>query len=256
MSGTTRTPLVAGNWKMNLSELWAVRLLDELLPLLEPLEACETAVAPAAPCLRAVADRIDGTRTALGAQDVHWEEKGAFTGEVAPRMLSEMGVRYVIVGHSERRAMFGETDERVQRKVEAVRRHDMVPILCVGEREEERDEGQTLAVVERQIRLGLGGVREATGDELVIAYEPVWAIGTGRTPTPDQVHEVHRMVREQLGAMYGPGPADRIRILYGGSVTSDNAGELLALPEVDGGLVGGASLDAENFAGIVRAARG
>jgi triosephosphate isomerase len=241
---------------MNLSEHWAVRLLDDLLPAIETIDGTDTAVAPAHPCLRTVADRLAGSSTALAAQDVHWEEKGAFTGEVAPRMLSEMGVSYVIVGHSERRAMFGETDERVQKKVAAVRRHDMVPILCVGEQEQERDEGRTLAVVERQIRLGLGGVPEAAGSELVVAYEPVWAIGTGRTPTPEQVHEVHRMIREQLASMYGAEAAEKVRVLYGGSVNDTNAGELLTLPEVDGGLVGGASLEAEKFVAIVSAAGG
>jgi triosephosphate isomerase len=253
MAAQARRPLTVGNWKMNLSEIWAARLAEELTDALAGLDGVETAVAPAFPCLRAVADRLDGSSVALAAQNVHWEEKGAFTGEVAPRMLSEMGVRFVIVGHSERRAIFGETDERIQRKAAAARAHDIVPILCVGEREEERDEGKTLAVVERQVRLGLGGIREAAGSELVVAYEPVWAIGTGRTPTPDQVNEVHRMIREQLAAMYGPQASERIRILYGGSVNADNASELLALPEVDGGLVGGASLEAEGFAAIARA---
>jgi len=247
---------VTGNWKMNLSEHWAVRLLDDLLPALAGIDGVDTAVAPAHPCLRAVADRLEGSSTALAAQNLHWEESGAFTGEVAPRMLYEMGVRFVIVGHSERRAMFGETDERVQRKVAAARRHDMIPILCVGEQEEERDEGRTLAVVERQIRLGLGGIREASGDELVVAYEPVWAIGTGKTPTPDQVDEVHRMIREQLASMFGTEPSQRIRILYGGSVNEANAGDLMTLPEVDGGLVGGASLDAGKFVAIASAAAG
>jgi len=249
-----RRPLVIGNWKMNLTELWARALLDELLPRLEDASAVETAVAPVFTALRAVADRLDGHPTALAAQNVHWEEKGAYTGEISPGMLSEMGVGFAIVGHSERRTHFGETDERVGRKVAAVRRHAMVPVLCVGETEHQRDEGRSLAVVERQLRKGLGTLAVTDGGEIVVAYEPVWAIGTGRVATPEQVDEVHRMIREQLGSVYGAGPAGRVRILYGGSVTPDNAAELMALEEVDGALVGGASLDAGKFSEIVHAA--
>ncbi len=255
MTRSARTPLVAGNWKMNLSEVWAVRLLDELLPRLGPSAGVEVAVAPAFPCLRAVKDRLQGTPVILAAQNVHWEDKGAFTGEVSPRMLAELEVRLVIVGHSERRIHFGDTDERVRRKAAAVRRHGMVPILCVGEQERERDEGRTLQVVERQLRLGLAAVDVADGSEVVVAYEPVWAIGTGRTATPHQVQEVHRMIREQLASMTSPEAAARVRILYGGSVTADGAPELLRLPEVDGALVGGASLDPASFAAIAEAAR-
>jgi triosephosphate isomerase (TIM) len=255
MSAAARRPLVAGNWKMNLTESGAVDHLSRLLPLLQDAGPAEVAVAPAFPCLRAVADRLAGSEVSLAAQDIHWEEKGAYTGEVAPAMLSELGVRLVLVGHSERRSMFGDTDERVRRKVDAVRRHDMIPVLCVGERESERDEGRTLDVVERQLRLGLAGVRGVRGEEVVVAYEPVWAIGTGRTATPEQVNEVHRMVREQLGAMYGNRAAAHVRILYGGSVTPANAAALLSLDEVDGALVGGASLDAEGFTEIVRSCR-
>jgi triosephosphate isomerase len=254
MTAPGRTPLIAGNWKMNLSEAWAVALLDDLLPRVEPARGVEIAVAPAFPCLRAVADRLRGTRVLLAAQNLHWEDKGAFTGEVSPRMLAEMGVRLAIVGHSERRIHFGENDERIQRKVAAAQRHGLVPILCVGEQEKERDEGRTLAVVERQLRLGLGKLAASDGSEVVIAYEPVWAIGTGRSATPHQAQEVHRMIREQLGGMFSPAATSRIRILYGGSVTAASAPELLRLPEVDGALVGGASLDAAAFAAIVAAA--
>ncbi len=254
MTRRARKRLVVGNWKMNLTEGWSVRLLDELLPRLEVSQhAVEVAVAPSHPCLRAVANRLAGSPVGLAAQDLHWEDKGAFTGEVSPRMLSEMGVRYAIVGHSERRTLFGETDERVRRKVEAARRHEIVPIVCVGEQESERDEGRTLEVVSRQLRLGLASAAIRQGTEVVIAYEPVWAIGTGRNATADQVHEVHRMIREQLASMFGPGPASHVRILYGGSATPDNIGSLADLEELDGGLVGGASLDAERFEAVVRA---
>lgn len=253
---SSRTPLVAANWKMNLTETWGVRLLDDLLPRIADHGGVETVVAPPFPALRAVADRLQGASTRLGAQNVHWEEKGAFTGEVAPGMLAEMGVAMVIVGHSERRTLFGETDDQVRRKVMGLRRHELVPIVCVGESEAERDEGATLAVVERQVRIALGDLRNVDGSEIVVAYEPVWAIGTGRTATPEQVHEVHRMIREQLESMLGAEAAARIRILYGGSVNPGNAATLLGLPEVDGGLVGGACLDAGKFADIVAAAAG
>jgi triosephosphate isomerase len=251
MTVAHRTPLVVANWKMNLSENWAVALLDELVPRIDRRWPVETAVAPAFPCLRAVAARLAGTPIVLAAQNVHWEDKGAFTGEVSPRMLAEMGVRFVIVGHSERRTLFGETDERIHKKVAAVRRHGMVPILCVGEQEKERDEGLTLNVVERQLRLGLAGLDVRDGSEIVVAYEPVWAIGTGRYASPAQVQEVHRMIREQLGTMFQPGPAERIRILYGGSATAESVPALVRLPEVDGGLVGGASLKADEFSLIL-----
>jgi triosephosphate isomerase len=242
---------------MNLTELWAGALVDALLERLgDRADGVEIAVAPAFPCLRAVADRLGRSDIRLGAQNVHWEEAGPWTGEVSSRMLLEMGVRFVLVGHSERRTHFGETDERVQRKVEALRRHSLVPVMCVGETEHQRDEGRTLAVVERQLRLGLGSVAVASGAEVVVAYEPVWAIGTGRTASPDQVGEVHRMIREQLASACGAAVAGGIRILYGGSITPDNAAELFALGEVDGGLVGGASLDASKFAAIVEAASG
>ncbi len=254
MSAARRRPLVVGNWKMHLGESGARRLLADLLPRIAAVPAVDTAVAPAFPVLRAVADALADSTTALASQDVHWEEQGAFTGEVAPGMLAELSVRYGIVGHSERRTSFGETDEAVGRKAAALRRHGIVPIVCVGETGDERDEGRTLEVVERQVRRALAGAANVEGHELVVAYEPVWAIGTGRTATTAQVHDVHRMIREQLHAIFGAAAAERIRMLYGGSVSPDNAAELFALDEVDGGLVGGASLDAAKFAAIVAAA--
>jgi triosephosphate isomerase len=254
MTSVGRRPLVIGNWKMNLTEVWAGALVDELLSRLSAHVAVEVALAPAFPSLRVVADHIRPGAVQLAAQNVHWEDKGPFTGEVSPRMLSEIGVRFVIVGHSERRTLFGETDERISRKVAAVVQYGMVPVLCLGETGQQRDEGRTLAIVERQLRLGLGEVRVEGGHEVVIAYEPIWAIGTGRTAAADQVEEVHLMIREQLGSLYGAEIAAAVSILYGGSVTPDNAAELLALPEVDGALVGGASLDAAKVEAIVDAA--
>jgi triosephosphate isomerase len=250
----SRTPLVVANWKMHLTDIWASALLDELLPLIAELHGVELAIAPSFPSLRLVGGRLSGSPVALAAQNCHWEDRGPYTGEVSARMLAELGVRYVIVGHSERRAHFFETDERVGRKVCAAARHGIVPILCVGEQERARDEGRTLAVVERQLRHGLGGVDLRRGVEVAIAYEPVWAIGTGRHATAEQVDEVHRMIREELAAMFGAEAAARTRILYGGSVSPDNASELLGRPEVDGALVGGASLEAASFAAIARQA--
>ena len=239
---------------MNLTEVQAVTLVDELLAGLSAPPSVEVAVAPAFPCLRVVADRIQGTSLLLGAQNLHWEDSGPFTGEVSARMLAELGVRMVIVGHSERRAHFGETDERVQRKMAAARRHGMMPILCVGEQESERDDDRTMEVVARQLRRGLSDIALRDGSEIVIAYEPVWAIGTGRPATPGQIQEVHRMIREELGSISGSETASKVRILYGGSVAAHNAGKLLGPSEVDGALVGGASLKVEEFRGIVRAA--
>jgi triosephosphate isomerase len=253
MGGGNRTPLVVGNWKMNLTEVWAAKLLDALLPALAGRDATEVGLAPAFPVLPTVRARIAGTPLRLAAQNMHWEDDGAFTGEVSPRMLVDGGVDMVILGHSERRTLFEETDERVGLKVAAARRHELVPILCVGEREDERDSGQTLAVVERQLRLGLAEARADDCPRLVLAYEPVWAIGTGRSATAAQVDEVHRMIREQLGSLYGAAAAATVRILYGGSVNPDNAPELMGLDEVDGALVGGASLDADKFTAIVAA---
>ncbi len=254
MSAPRPRPLVVGNWKMHLSETWAERLVADLLPQLDAARGADVAVAPAFTSLGAVRRALEGSVVRLAAQNMHWEEDGAFTGEIAPRMLAEGGVRLVILGHSERRAMFGETDERVRRKLAAARRHDLVPILCVGESESQRDSGRTLAVVEQQLRVGLADATADDAPELVVAYEPVWAIGTGRAATPAQVDEVHRMIREQLASLYGAGRAAGVRILYGGSVVPQNAPELMALPEVDGALVGGASLDAAKFAAIVAAA--
>ena len=255
MSASGRRPLLVGNWKMQLTELWSLALLDDLLPRLASLtNAVDVAVAPSLPCLRAVADRLSGSLVRLAAQNVHWEDKGPFTGEVSARTLVEIGVRFVIVGHSERRTLFGETDERVGRKVVAARHHGIVPILCVGEQEAERDEGRTLEVVERQLRMGLAGIAAADADDLVIAYEPVWAIGTGRNATAEQIQEVHRMIREQVASLFGTVASAKTRILYGGSVTPENAREMLVLEEADGALVGGASLDAGRFETICRLA--
>ena len=237
---------------MNLGEPSAKALVGRLLTAL-PFDLVEAAIAPAFPCLRAVLDAVAGTPLAVGAQNMHWEAKGAFTGEVAPSMLSEMGVRFIIVGHSERRALFGETDATVSRKILAARRYGLAPIVCVGENEQERDAGRTRDVVVAQIRAAFADRALGTPDDVVIAYEPVWAIGTGRTPQPAEVAGAHGAIRAALEERFGA-PSYAIRILYGGSVTAANAPSLLRVPDVGGALVGGASLDAGSFASIAAAA--
>jgi triosephosphate isomerase len=248
-----KTPLVVGNWKMNLGESSAKTLVRELLATL-PFDRVAAAVAPAFTSLRAVLDAVAGTPLAVGAQDMHWETQGAFTGEVAPTMLAEMGVRFVIIGHSERRALFGETDATVARKIVAARRHGLAPIVCVGENEKERDAGRARDVVVAQIRAAFAHDEPRTADDIVIAYEPVWAIGTGRTPEPADVTGAHAAIRAALEEHFGA-PVPAVRILYGGSVTAASAPALLGAQGVDGALVGGASLDAGAFVSIAAAAR-
>ena len=244
--------LVVGNWKMNLGESAARPLVAALLTRL-PFDRVDAAVVPSFPCLRAVLDAAAGTPLTVGAQNMHWEDKGAFTGEVSPPVLFEMGVRFVIVGHSERRALFGESDAAVSRKVVAARRHGLVPIVCVGESEAQRDEGKTGDVVVAQIQAAFADGALKSPEDLVVAYEPVWAIGTGRTPEPVEVTGAHAAIRAALTERFGA-PAAAVRILYGGSVTAVNAPLLLRAPEVDGALVGGASLEPGSFASIAAAA--
>jgi triosephosphate isomerase len=243
-----RRPLVVGNWKMNLGES-AARALVEALVATFPFAAVDGTVAPAFPCLRAALDAAAATPLSVAAQNMHWEDKGAFTGEVAPAMLAGMGVRFVIIGHSERRAAFGDTDATVALKAAAAMRHGLVPIVCVGESEAERDAGKTHDVIAGQVRAGFAGGAFRNAGELVVAYEPVWAIGTGRAPAPEDVTSAHAVIREALGP-----PLRDARILYGGSVTAENAGPLLSAAEVDGALVGGASLEARSFVAIAAAA--
>ena len=245
------TPLIAGNWKMHKTLAEARELAREIVRGTAGKTRAEVVLAPPYTALAAVAAELAGSKVLLAAQDTFWEEKGAFTGAIAPGMLADVGCTYVIVGHSERRQHFGDTDEAVNRKVKAVLAAGMKPIMCVGETLAEREAGRTLAVVESQVRRGLEGFPVAERQRLVLAYEPVWAIGTGKTATPAQAQEVHLLIREQLADILGT--AD-IRILYGGSVTPDNAATLLAEPDLDGALVGGASLQAASFLGIIAAA--
>jgi triosephosphate isomerase len=246
------TKLIAGNWKMHKTLAEARDLAREIVQGVGPQTRAEVVLAPPYTALSAVAAEITGSGVLLAAQDTYWEEKGAFTGAIAPGMLADVGCTYVIVGHSERRQHFGDDDEAVNRKVHAVLAAGLRPIMCVGETLGEREAGKTFAVVETQVLNGLAGFPASERERLVIAYEPVWAIGTGKTATPEQAQEVHRLIRTLLADTLGTAS---IRILYGGSVTPDNAATLMAEPDLDGALVGGASLKAASFLGIIAATR-
>jgi triosephosphate isomerase len=254
MAKDNRVPFVCGNWKMHNAIGESLALVDALLPLIEPLAGVEVGIAPAFTSLFAVSKRIIGSKLRLSSQNVFYETQGAFTGEVSVAMIKDVGCQYAIIGHSERRTLFGETDERCGRKVAAVLKAGLRPILCVGETLEERDANRTLEVVTRQLDAGLAEVSEDKATEVVIAYEPVWAIGTGRTATPAQAQEVHAHLRQLLCRRYGAESADRMRIQYGGSMKPENARDLMLQPDIDGGLIGGASLKADAFAAICKAA--
>jgi len=250
-----RTPLISGNWKMHHNHFEALATVQKLAYLLDDLDgAVEVSVHPPFTDLRTLQTAIEQDRMeiALGAQHCHWEEKGAFTGEVAPAMLAKLNVRYVIAGHSERRELFGETDEWVNRKVLAILANGMTPILCCGETLDEREAGGTADKVSGQVRAGLEGASPQQVGALVIAYEPIWAIGTGRTASAEDAQETCALVRATVAEVAGADAASTVRVQYGGSVKPANATELMAQPDIDGALVGGASLDAEDFARIVR----
>ena len=253
---TERRPILAGNWKMHHTHLDAIQVVQKLSYQLPPeiYDDVDVVVCPAFTALRSVQTTLDADRipVKLGAQDVHWEAQGAFTGAVSPVMLQKLTVKYVIVGHSERRQLFGETDESVNKKVKAVLAHSMTPIMCVGETLEEREAGQTRAKVEGQVRAGLAGLKGEEVAGLVIAYEPIWAIGTGRNATPEDANETTGQVRSVVRDAFGKDAADAVRIQYGGSVKPGNIAELMSQEEIDGALVGGASLDPDDFARIVR----
>jgi triosephosphate isomerase len=250
---TKRQPLIAGNWKMHKTLAEARTLARDIRQGVAPGRRAEVALAPPYTALAAVAAELAGSDLRLAAQDTFWERQGAFTGAISPAMLADVGCHYVIVGHSERRQHFGETDESVNRKLAALVAAGLTPILCVGETKAEREADQTLQVVRRQLERGLGARQPTTGAALVVAYEPVWAIGTGLTATPEQAQTVHHFIRSLLREFLGPA-AEEIRIQYGGSVTPDNAAILLAQPDIDGALVGGASLSPELFLPIIAAA--
>lgn len=246
-----RIPVVAGNWKMNGTIAETRELLRALRSRIGTPRGREVVVAPPFSALAAAAEELRGSAIVLAAQNVHGEAKGAFTGEIAPGMLREIGCGMAIIGHSERRQLFGETDEGVNRRARGALAAGLAPIVCVGETLEERDAGRTLAVVERQTRTALLEMAPADIRRICIAYEPVWAIGTGRTAAPGEAEEVHGFLRGLVGEIAGSAVAEAIRILYGGSVKPDNIDALMAEPDIDGALVGGASLEAESFARIV-----
>jgi triosephosphate isomerase (TIM) len=254
-----RKPLISGNWKMNYTHLDAIAVVQKLAYTLTPrdYERADVSVHPAFTALRSVQTMIDADSIpiGLGAQDVHPAESGAFTGEVSPVMLAKLNVRYVIVGHSERRELFGETDALVNQKLLAVLKHEMTPILCVGETLDERESGATEAKVLGQLEADFVGVAAGAAAKVVVAYEPIWAIGTGRTATPDDAQAMCKAVRSWLGEHYGAQVAAVVKVQYGGSVTPANIADLMAEADIDGALVGGASLDAEKFAQIVRLGR-
>jgi triosephosphate isomerase len=245
-----RVPIIAGNWKMFKTAREAAEVIRALRVLVADVTGAEVVVCPPFTALAAALEAASGSPIAIGAQDCYWEKEGAFTGEVAVPMLADLGCRYVIVGHSERRQYFGETDATVDKKIGAVLAHRLTCIGCLGETLQEREAGRTFAVLERQVRGGFA--RHLTSPHLVIAYEPVWAIGTGRTATPAQAQEAHAFLRGLVKEIAGEEVAAETRILYGGSVKPDSMAALMAQPDVDGGLVGGASLDPSSFARIVK----
>lgn len=246
-----RRPLIAGNWKMFKTCNEAVATAGKLVKRVEKVTDVDVMIAPAFIALAQVSEVIKNSVVTLGAQNLFWEKEGAYTGEISPAMLVSAGCRYVIIGHSERRQYFGETDITVNNRITAAIKGDLIPVVCVGETEKEREANETFEVLEKQFQKGLDGFSAEDLAALVIAYEPVWAIGTGKTATKNQAQEAHRFLRRLLEERYGNMLAKSIRILYGGSVKPNNIDELMAMPDIDGALVGGASLSAETFSQIV-----
>ena len=247
-----RTPLIAGNWKLFKTLADATALIDELVPLVSDVKDVEIVVAPVFTAINTVAKAAGKTGVKVAAQDCYWEDEGAFTGEVSPKLLKDAGCSHVIIGHSERRQYFGETDGTVNLKTKAAIRAGLTVLLCVGESLAQRESNDTFKVIETQVRGGLADIPAAELTQIVVAYEPVWAIGTGKTASDAQAQEVHAFIRALLARIYGPSEADEVRILYGGSVKPENINGLMSQLDIDGALVGGASLKAESFAGIVR----
>ncbi|KEJ04210.1 Triosephosphate isomerase [Clostridium botulinum A2B7 92] len=245
-----RTAIIAGNWKMNKTVKEAVELVKELKPLVKDAK-CDVVVCPTYVCLPAVLEEVKGSNIKVGAQNMHFEESGAYTGEISPRMLEELGVHYVIIGHSERRQYFNETDETVNKKVKKAFEHNLIPIVCCGESLEQREGNVTEKVLEGQIKVDLKELSKEQVEKLVIAYEPIWAIGTGKTATDEQANETIGYIRTVVKSMYGEDVASKVRIQYGGSVKPGTIKAQMAKEEIDGALVGGASLKAEDFSAIV-----
>jgi triosephosphate isomerase len=246
-----RKPVIAGNWKMYKTQAEARAFFEAFVPLVAKSDHCEIVIAPTFTALGAAVEAARGTNIQIAAQDMHWQNEGAYTGEVSAGMLVEAGCTGVIIGHSERRQFFGETDESANKKVKAALAASLRPILCVGESLREREAGETNTILERQLRGGVASLTDEQFSRIILAYEPVWAIGTGRTATPELASEAHKFLRQVSANLYGPERAAGLRILYGGSVKPDNIRGLMAQVDLDGALVGGASLDAKSFASIV-----
>lgn len=245
-----RKAIIAGNWKMHYTPEEAVKVINELKPLVKDA-SCEVVVCPTFVCLDAAIKAAEGSNVKIGAQNMHFEEKGAFTGEVAPGMLQAMGVDYVVIGHSERRQYFNETDETCNKKIKAAFAHNLIPIFCCGESLEERESGVTNQVNERQVKAAFEGLTAEQAEQVVIAYEPIWAIGTGKTATSEQANETIAAIRAIVAELFGAELANKVRIQYGGSVKPNTIKEQMGMSDIDGALVGGASLVASDFAGIV-----
>lgn len=246
-----RRPIIVGNWKMHKTIAEAVALVKALRSSVVDIDGVDIGVAPPFTALSAVAEALQGSPIVVAAQNMHWEPQGAYTGEVSATMLTDVGCRRVIIGHSERRQFFGETDATVNRKLKAALSTQLDPIMCVGETLDQREANATFGILEQQIRQGFAEIPAENVPRVVIAYEPIWAIGTGKTATPDQAQEVHAFLRNLLGVLYGKTLADQVRIQYGGSVNAGNIQTLMLQPDVDGALVGGASLEAASFVQIV-----
>ena len=249
---SNRTPLLAGNWKMYKTTPEAVETAQRLVELVADSAGVDIMIAPVFTALDPVSRVVRNSRVALGAQNLYWEKEGAYTGEISADMLVSAGCQYVIIGHSERRQYFGETDETVNKKISAAITANLIPVFCIGETESERESGNTFSVLDKQVKDGLEGKVVDDLGSLVIAYEPVWAIGTGKTATNDQAQEAHKYIRSLIEGLFGTTLAESVRILYGGSVKPANVSELMAMPDIDGALVGGASLDADSFSKIVK----
>jgi triosephosphate isomerase len=249
-----RTPIIAANWKMYKTVGQAVHMVQDLEYKIEDVKGVEVVICPPFIALKSIATviELDHLDIRLGAQNMHWEKEGAYTGEVSPSMLKDLNVTYVIIGHSERREYFNETDEIVNKKLKAVFEHQLIPIFCVGESLSEREAGKTQEKIGTQIKKGLEGLTSEEVSKIVIAYEPIWAIGTGRSSTPEDANDVTRYIRATIGAIYSPEVAQSVRIQYGGSVKPENISLFMSEPDIDGALVGGASLEAESFAKIIK----
>lgn len=247
-----RKLIIAGNWKLNNISHEAIELVTLLKREVSDITSVDIVVCPVATALSDVKDVIGETNIGLGAQNVYWEDSGAFTGEISAPLLKDIGVEYVIIGHSERRQYFGETDETVNKRLKAALKHNLIPIVCVGEVLEEREGDKTFDVIQKQCEGGLAGLSSEEGAKIIIAYEPVWAIGTGKTATPQQAQEVHKFIRDLLAKLFDEDVSLAVRIQYGGSVNPENSAELMSQPDIDGALVGGASLKADSFSEIIK----